>query len=61
MNKLLEIHEPIFGNPWAIFSLVVTTFSRVIIFLYGEIVNPIFHITMMIFDNVLQIGSCYGL
>ena len=39
MNKLLENHEHIVGNSWAIFSMVPPRFSGVIVVLSGDVVN----------------------
>ena len=41
--------------------MVSKIFSGVIVVLYGDTVNPIFHINMMIFGENLQKDPCYGL
>ena len=48
MNKLLDTHEQIVGNSWAIFSMVAAIFYGVIVVLYGDVVSSIFRITMII-------------
>ena len=41
--------------------MVSTIFSGVIVVLFGGIVNPIFHINLMVFEKGLQKDPCYGL
>ena len=60
-NKPLETHEQIFGNSWAICSMVSPRFSGVIAVLSGDEVNSIFHSTLMIRFEGLPRDLCYGL
>ena len=54
MTKLLENNEHIVGKSWAIWSIIYPIFSVVIVVMSGDVVNPIFFITLMIFIEVLQ-------
>ena len=49
------------GRSCAIFSLLDPSFSGVILVMSGDVVNPIFLITMMIFVNGLPRDLCDGL
>ena len=61
INKPLETYEHIVGNSWAIFPMVSPNFYVVIVVMSGDVVNPIFCITLVIFVEVLPKDSCYGL
>ena len=61
MKKPLENHEHIVGKSQAISSMVTPIFYDVIIVLSGDILNPIFCITPMIFVNGLPRYLCAGL
>ena len=60
MDKPLYTHEQMVGRSLVIFSIDAANFSGLIVALYGDIVNPIFHITLMIFVKVLPRDSCDG-
>ena len=53
INKQLETHEKVVEKSWAICSIVAPRFSGIIEVMYGDVVNTIFCITMMIFVKVL--------
>ena len=57
----METHERIVGNSWAILSMVDPRFYVVIVMIYGDLVNSIFRITLIIFVKYLPRDSCYGL
>ena len=57
MNKLLKTQEQIFGNSWAIFSKVPPRFYDVIVVIYGDVVNSIFGITLILFVKYLPRDS----
>ena len=46
------------GKSWATYSMVDTNFSGVNIVPSGDIVNPIFHVSLIIFFKSLQIDLC---
>ena len=56
LDKPLESHAQMLGISLAIFSMVSSVFSGVVVVLYGDVMNPIFRITMMIFVKALRGG-----
>ena len=61
MNEALETNDQIFGNSWAICLMVAPNFYGVIVVLYGDVLNSIFPITLIIFVKYLLRNSCDGL
>ena len=61
LNKPLETHEHIVGNSREIFSMVVPKFYGVIVMIYGDVVNSIFCITLIVFVKYLPRDFCDGL
>ena len=50
-KKPFETHGQIAGNSWVIYSMVSPIFYGAIVILSGDVMNPIFLITLMIFGN----------
>ena len=61
LNKPLNTHYQMVGISGATCSLVVPSFSVVFVVLSGDVVNPIFRITLMIFFHGLPMDSYDGL
>ena len=59
LNKPLETHDQMVGISCC--SMVTPRFSVVLVVLYGDVVNPIFCITLIIFVKVLPRYLCDGL
>ena len=60
-NAPLETPEHIFGNSWAILSMVAPIFSGVTVVLSAGVEDQMFCINMMIFVKCLPMGLCDGL
>ena len=61
ITKMLKTHEQIVENSWATYPMSATRFSGLILVLSGDVLNPIFCITMIIFVKNLQMDLCDGL
>ena len=59
LNKPLDIHEQMVGRSCC--SMFAPSSSGVIVVLSGDVVNPIFCTTLMIFVEVLPMDFCDGL
>ena len=61
LNKKLDNHEHMVGRSWDICSLLAQNISGIIAVLSGDVVNPLFFITLMIFVNGLPRDFCDGI
>ena len=58
LNKPLKTHEHIVSNSWDIFSMSAPNLYGVIVVLSGDVVNSIFHITLIILVKGLPMDLC---
>ena len=58
INKPLDTHYQMVGHSWSICSMVAPIFFGITVGMYGDIVNSIFCIPLMIFVNSLPRYLC---